>query len=132
MMDSASYASRTLSKLQLYTSFQIIPSIQLITTYETPEHPLNTETARAGAAVFPIKESADGKIWPFCLSFSACPILHHSPTRIIKNIGQKCVFFSTVPKNRRENPGISLDFPVNWAYTAFFSVYAQKSLEFWA
>ena len=41
------YAARTFSKLQLYTSFQIIPSIQLITTYETQEHPLNTETAEA-------------------------------------------------------------------------------------
>lgn len=47
MMDQPSYASRTFSKLQLYTSFQIIPSIQLITTYETQEHPLNTETAEA-------------------------------------------------------------------------------------
>ena len=47
MMDQPSYAARTFSKLQLYTSFQIIPSIQLITTYETQEHPLNTETAEA-------------------------------------------------------------------------------------
>lgn len=47
MMDQPSYAARTFSKFQLYTSFQIIPSIQLITTYETQEHPLNTETAEA-------------------------------------------------------------------------------------
>ena len=47
MMDHPSYAARAFSKLQLYTSFQIIPSIQLITTSETQEHPLNTETAEA-------------------------------------------------------------------------------------
>ncbi len=33
-------------------------------------------------------------------------------------------------------PEISLDFhwifPTDWAYTAFFFVYAQKTLEFWA
>lgn len=34
---------KTASKLQLYISHEIIPSIQLITTYETMEHPLSTE-----------------------------------------------------------------------------------------
>lgn len=43
MMDNPNYSKNTFSKLQLYTSFQIIPSIQLITTYETKEHPLSSD-----------------------------------------------------------------------------------------
>ncbi len=43
MMDDPTYAKKAYSKLQLYTSHGIIPSIQLITTYETKEHPLSTE-----------------------------------------------------------------------------------------
>lgn len=43
MMDDSSYARKTASKLQLYISNGIIPSIQLITTYETQGHPLSTE-----------------------------------------------------------------------------------------
>ncbi len=42
MMDQPSYAKNAANKLQLYISHGIIPSIQLITTYETKEHPLNT------------------------------------------------------------------------------------------
>lgn len=44
MMDNPSYAQGTFSKLQLYTSYGIIPSIQLITTYETKENPLTPDT----------------------------------------------------------------------------------------
>ena len=43
LMDDPSYANNTYSKLQLYNSHGIIPSIQLITTYETREHPLSAE-----------------------------------------------------------------------------------------
>ena len=43
LMDDPSYANNAYSKLQLYNSHGIIPSIQLITTYETKEHPLSAE-----------------------------------------------------------------------------------------
>lgn len=43
LMDNPSYSKNMHSKLQLYTSHGIIPSIQLITTYETKEHPLSSE-----------------------------------------------------------------------------------------
>jgi len=43
LMDSSAYAQNAYSKLQLYTSHNIIPSIQLITTFETKEHPLNSK-----------------------------------------------------------------------------------------
>lgn len=43
LMDDLSYANNAYSKLQLYNSHGIIPSIQLITTYETKEHPLSAE-----------------------------------------------------------------------------------------
>ena len=42
-MDDPYYVKNVYSKLQLYTLHGIIPSIQLITTYETKEHPLNIE-----------------------------------------------------------------------------------------
>lgn len=41
MMDNPSYSKSVCMKLQLYTSCGIIPTIQLITTYETKKHPLN-------------------------------------------------------------------------------------------
>jgi len=41
MMDNPIYAKNTFSKLQIYTSNNIIPSINLITTYETKNAPLN-------------------------------------------------------------------------------------------
>ena len=41
-MDDPTYARNVFSKLQLYANYKIIPSINLITTYETKEHPLNT------------------------------------------------------------------------------------------
>ena len=43
IMDDPAYAQNAFSKLQLYNSHNIIPSIQLITTYETKEHPLSIE-----------------------------------------------------------------------------------------
>ncbi len=42
-MDNPAYAQSTYSKLQLYTSHGIIPSIHLITTYETKSHPLTSD-----------------------------------------------------------------------------------------
>ena len=42
MMDDSNYCKNMHSKLQLYTSHGIIPSIHLITTYETKSHPLSS------------------------------------------------------------------------------------------
>lgn len=42
-MDKPSYRNQTFSKLQLYSSFHIIPSIHLITTFETLENPLTSD-----------------------------------------------------------------------------------------
>lgn len=44
LMDQSIYRKSTCSKLQLYISNGIIPSVQLITTYETQEAPLDPET----------------------------------------------------------------------------------------
>lgn len=43
MMDNQAYCKSTISKLQLYISNGIIPSVNLITTYETKDNPLSTE-----------------------------------------------------------------------------------------
>lgn len=43
LMDDSVYSKNAYSKLQLYTSHGIVPTIQLITTYETKENPLSTE-----------------------------------------------------------------------------------------
>lgn len=43
-MDKPKYAQNTISKLQLYTSHGILPGIHLITTYETADKPLTTDT----------------------------------------------------------------------------------------
>lgn len=43
MMDNSNYVQNACSKLQLYSANGIIPSIQLITTYETKDHPLSYE-----------------------------------------------------------------------------------------
>lgn len=43
-MDDPSYYKNVYSKLHLYTSNGIVPSIQLITTFETKEYPLTIET----------------------------------------------------------------------------------------
>ncbi len=44
LMDDASYCQNMASKLHRYSIHGIIPSIHLITTYETLEHPLTIET----------------------------------------------------------------------------------------
>ena len=44
LMNQALYRKSACSKLQLYISNGITPSIQLITTYETQEVPLDPET----------------------------------------------------------------------------------------
>ena len=46
MMDTPSYAQNTCAKLDLYTSHNIIPSINLITTYETQASPLSPEMVK--------------------------------------------------------------------------------------
>ena len=43
LMDDTTYAQKTYSKLAIYTSHGIIPSINLITTYETKDHPLSAD-----------------------------------------------------------------------------------------
>lgn len=43
-MDNPKYARNVMSKLQLYTSFGILPGIHLITTYETSTKPLTTDS----------------------------------------------------------------------------------------
>lgn len=44
LMDNSSYSQNAFHKLQLYTVHGIIPSIQLITTYETKDCPLSIDT----------------------------------------------------------------------------------------
>lgn len=44
LMDKPIYIQNTYSKLQLYTSHGIIPTIQLITTYETKDYPMDVDT----------------------------------------------------------------------------------------
>ena len=43
LMDDAGYSKNACSKIQLYTANNIIPSVNLIMTFETKEHPLSTE-----------------------------------------------------------------------------------------
>lgn len=43
MMDYSDYSQKAFSKLQVYADHGIIPSINLITTYETKETPLHSE-----------------------------------------------------------------------------------------
>lgn len=43
MMDEPYYYQKAFPKLHLYASYGIIPSINLITTYETKNHPLSSE-----------------------------------------------------------------------------------------
>ena len=43
MMDTSTYTKSAFTKLYQYTSYNIFPSIQLITTYETKDHPLNSD-----------------------------------------------------------------------------------------
>ena len=46
MMDNSNYCQKACSKIQLYSSYGIYPTIQLITTYETKQHPLSTDVIR--------------------------------------------------------------------------------------
>ena len=43
-MDDPNYTNNVLLKLNTYITNQIIPTINLITTYETKEHPLTIDT----------------------------------------------------------------------------------------
>ena len=43
LIDTPNYRSKAFSKLQLYASNNIYPTINLITTYETTEHPLDSD-----------------------------------------------------------------------------------------
>jgi len=43
MMDKQVYAKNVAEKLQLYAAAGIIPFVNLITTYETKDHPLDAE-----------------------------------------------------------------------------------------
>lgn len=43
LMDSPGYRQSVFSKQQIYASHGILPTIQLLTTYENQTHPLNTE-----------------------------------------------------------------------------------------
>ncbi len=44
LMDDPVYSHNAYSKLQLYTNHGIVPSFNLITTFETQEHPLTSDT----------------------------------------------------------------------------------------
>ena len=44
-MDDADYSKNVFSKLQHYTSHGIVPTIQLITTYETKNNPFTINNA---------------------------------------------------------------------------------------
>ena len=43
LMDNPTYIKNTYSKLQLYSTYEIIPTINLITTYETKNNPLSID-----------------------------------------------------------------------------------------
>lgn len=42
-MSNEDYVRKACAKIQLYTLYGIIPDIDLIMTFETPENPLSTE-----------------------------------------------------------------------------------------
>jgi len=44
LMDNSTYSANAFSKMQLYNTHGITPSIQLITTFETKENPLSPDT----------------------------------------------------------------------------------------
>ena len=46
MMDDPVYAGKTFSKLHTYSKYSIIPTINLITTYETEDNPLDLDTVQ--------------------------------------------------------------------------------------
>lgn len=43
MMDNPAYCSKVFNKLNIYAGYGIIPTINLITTYETQKNPINSE-----------------------------------------------------------------------------------------
>lgn len=43
LMDSPGYRQNVFSKQQIYASHGILPTVQLLTTYENQDHPLNIE-----------------------------------------------------------------------------------------
>lgn len=47
LMDNASYSQNAFTKMQIYTTNGIIPSIHLITTYENKQYPINAESIHA-------------------------------------------------------------------------------------
>ena len=52
-MDDMSYAEKTYSKLRTYATYGLVPSIQLITTYETKRYPMSYEDVeKVGAHYF--------------------------------------------------------------------------------
>lgn len=52
LLDDANYANKTLAKENIYISNGIIPSVQLITTYETKEYPLVRKTIQRNINTF--------------------------------------------------------------------------------
>lgn len=46
MMDSPAYSQNAFSKLQIYACHGILPTVNLITTYETKEHPLSAQNVQ--------------------------------------------------------------------------------------
>ncbi len=46
MMDDPEYSENAFKKLQLYNTYGIIPSVNLITTFETKTNPLNSVYVR--------------------------------------------------------------------------------------
>lgn len=98
MMDQPSYAARTFSKLQLYTSFQIIPSIQLITTYETQEHPLNTETAEALCGSISYKSTRGQRDPAILAGFHILPAFIFPLPVSSKILGENARFFPQCPE----------------------------------
>lgn len=42
MMSDATYRDHAFNKMKLYGNYNIFPSVNLITTYETKSHPINS------------------------------------------------------------------------------------------
>ena len=52
LADQSEYRQNMISKLDLYTSHGLIPNINLITTYETKEHPLSMNYVKKTVAYY--------------------------------------------------------------------------------
>lgn len=52
MMNVPSYYEKTYNKLKVYGNYGIIPSINLITTFETQDHPINSEKIEQNIAEY--------------------------------------------------------------------------------